>query len=381
MNTGSLALRQARLYLDSLIGDHMHRGQSRAEAGRSSRRLGINNHSYFEASASLLFYTAQDRHTGLNLSTGSIFMNLGHAVNLVQRAAYSKACLPHHHCLFARTPTSGLTQRCWYRTRKSSPSPDECPDPEDSACVSEKSSPILSQDAPTDPDEVTGASPGALLRKARKPRKKRLAPTETADTLPKINPTSLNHHDLPTFLAHADSTALSRTSNVYVGTHYEYLTLASLVRLGFNLTRVGGASDLGIDLLGHWTLPSLLRPLPAIIQCKATTPQAVFIRELEGAMHSAPAGWRGEHAIGLLAASNVATKGVRDAMARSSVPMAFLCITADHGLVRQFIWNQAAVAKCGLEGVGVSLKYPDESIVLTYQGRPCGDLSPTNRGA
>ncbi|KAF1345287.1 hypothetical protein BDV97DRAFT_284183, partial [Delphinella strobiligena] len=151
-----------------------------------------------------------------------------------------------------------------------------------------------------------------------------------------------SHHDLDTFLAHAAQTSLSRTTNVYLGTHYEYTVSASLARLGFSTTRTGGANDQGIDLLGHWTLPSGPHPMPAIIQCKATAPLAVMMRELEGSMASAPPCWRGDNVIGLLAATKVATKGIRDAIARSAVPVGFLCVDAKEGVVRQFVWNQAA---------------------------------------
>lgn len=87
-------------------------------------------------------------------------------------------------------------------------------------------------------------------------------------------------------------------------------------------------------------------------------------------MASAPPGWRGDNVIGLLAATKVATKGIRDTMARSVVPLAFLCVDAKDGLVRQFVWNQAAVVRCGIEGVGVALSYPEEHVVLTWQGEP-----------
>lgn len=214
------------------------------------------------------------------------------------------------------------------------------------------------------------ASAGAV----RKPRRGTKQPRSAASrSNPRVTPRSHNHHDLESFLAYATSTALDPASTVYRGTHFEYLVSKSLSPLGFRLTRVGGSSDLGTDLIGHWILPSLPAPLPALIQCKATTPASVMMRELEGTMTSAPVGWKGESTIGLLAANKAATKGVRDAMARSSLPLGFLYITADGGLVKQFIWNQAAVDKCGLEGVGVGLRHPDASVVLTIQGEPLPD--------
>jgi hypothetical protein len=193
-----------------------------------------------------------------------------------------------------------------------------------------------------------------------------------------------NHHDLSTFLAHAERTNLSPRSTVYIGTHYEYTVLASLTAHGFSLLRVGGASDNGIDLLGTWSLPSLPQPLRVIVQCKALNsagrPKPESIRELEGAFVGAPRGWRraegveGGNVVGLLVAPGASTKGVRDAMGRSRWPMGFVSCSRETGAVRQFLWNQAAVRE-GLEGVGVAWRH-DESgeeeprLVLTWKGRP-----------
>ncbi|KAH0390391.1 hypothetical protein KCU89_g15644, partial [Aureobasidium melanogenum] len=61
---------------------------------------------------------------------------------------------------------------------------------------------------------------------------------------------SLHHTSLSEFLDYADAANLSPASTVYRGTHYEYTVAEALERLAFSLTRVGRASDLGIDLLG-----------------------------------------------------------------------------------------------------------------------------------
>ena len=194
-----------------------------------------------------------------------------------------------------------------------------------------------------------------------------------------------SHHDLASFLSHAQRTSLSPKSTVYLGTHYEYTVLSSLSTLGFALHRVGGASDHGIDLLGTWTLPPLPRPLRVIVQCKAlaASPRPASVRELEGAFVGAPTGWRGgrggegEGVVGLLVAPGASTKGVRDAVGRSRWPMGFVCCDRETGAVRQFIWNQAAVRE-GLEGVGVGWRHEEGGgegrLVLTWKGRPmdCG---------
>jgi len=98
-----------------------------------------------------------------------------------------------------------------------------------------------------------------------------------------------------------------------------------------------------------------------------------MVRELEGAVVGAPAGWRGQGVVALLAAKEDATKGVREAVRRSTLPMGFVNVTAT-GVVRQFLWNAAAVER-GLEGVGVTIRYPAEKdrepeIALTWEGRP-----------
>jgi hypothetical protein len=63
------------------------------------------------------------------------------------------------------------------------------------------------------------------------------------------------HHDLPTFLAYTHRTGLSTSSTVYNGTLYEYLALETLRRYGFELYRVGGRGDRGVDLVGVWRIP------------------------------------------------------------------------------------------------------------------------------
>ncbi|KAL8711991.1 MAG: hypothetical protein Q9220_003687 [cf. Caloplaca sp. 1 TL-2023] len=189
------------------------------------------------------------------------------------------------------------------------------------------------------------------------------------------------HTDLPSFLSHARSTSLSPTSTVYIGTHYEYLCQSTLSRLSFTLTRTGGRSDRGIDLQGHWTLPSLPTPLPILVQCKAlktkTSPEVV--RELEGIFAGAPAGWRGEDTVGVLCAKRPATKGVREAVRRSGMPVVWVMLEdlgeGRGGIVRQVLWNQR-VSALGLGGMGVNLRYlpggeggeVEREAVLTWKG-------------
>ncbi|ETI27803.1 hypothetical protein G647_00252 [Cladophialophora carrionii CBS 160.54] len=63
------------------------------------------------------------------------------------------------------------------------------------------------------------------------------------------------HSSLHSFQAYARRTGLSPTSTVYAGTTYEYVTQATLRDYGFELYRVGGRGDRGIDLIGVWRVP------------------------------------------------------------------------------------------------------------------------------
>lgn len=226
-----------------------------------------------------------------------------------------------------------------------------------------------------------------ILTPARGASRKKSAPDE-----PTIAPGSENHHDLPSFFAYAERVELAPDRTVYVGTHYEYTVAATLKRFGFRLTRTGRASDFGIDLLGTWTLPisdghtkkkrkdADAHALRVLVQCKASNKilNPKNVRELEGAFTGAPALWREEDFLGLLATTQKATKGVMEALGRSRWPMGFLKVDPD-GRVEQFLWNASAKAR-GLEGLGVTLRYlVDEKsddgevkvdIALTWQGRP-----------
>jgi len=208
-----------------------------------------------------------------------------------------------------------------------------------------------------------------------------IPPSTTTTVQPLIYPSSPSPHhtDLPSFLAHASRTQLDPSSTVYVGTHFEYTVLHTLSssRYGIHLRRVGGASDFGIDLLGTWALPSVPQPLRVLAQCKAVQrPGPHLIRELEGAFVGAPAGWRGSRGVvGLLVTEKPATKGIREALARSRWPMGFVACSRE-GVVSQFLWNGRAEGE-GLEGGGGGMRYVDgggggeqgRELVLTWRGR------------
>ncbi|KAK3398650.1 hypothetical protein B0T20DRAFT_214775 [Sordaria brevicollis] len=175
--------------------------------------------------------------------------------------------------------------------------------------------------------------------------------TETSIPLSK----SSNHHDLASFLQYAKRTGLGQETTIFVGTHYEYTVASLLAAYGFSLNRVGGQHDFGIDLLGTWDVPTSERPVKVIVQCKAiqnTRPH--LIRELEGAFVGAPVGWRGSEVFGVLVASKIATKGTRDALARSRWPLVFIGCSRE-GKVEQLLWNHRAEQE-GLQGLGVKVE-------------------------
>ncbi|MCJ1368117.1 hypothetical protein MMC16_007256 [Acarospora aff. strigata] len=205
-------------------------------------------------------------------------------------------------------------------------------------------------------------------------------PSSKPLTPPQPTSNTQNHHDLPSFLSYASRTDLSPTSTVYKGTFYEYTVLTALRRLHLSLTRIGGRSDAGIDLLGHWHLPANPRPLRVLVQCKALKEKAGpnLVRELEGAFAGAPAGWRGDAVVGMLVSPREATKGVRDALGRSALPLVWVLVGLG-GNVEQCLWNQRA-GEVGLQGVGVTVRYKiegnekrgrdgvEKEVVLTWKG-------------
>ncbi|KAL1956906.1 hypothetical protein VTO42DRAFT_6653 [Malbranchea cinnamomea] len=207
-------------------------------------------------------------------------------------------------------------------------------------------------------------------------RRRILRPLSTGKPSPPTPPPSptTNHHDLKSFLLHAERTSLSPQSTVYIGTRYEYTIAESLRRYRLSLTRIGGRADSGIDLLGTWNLPSLPHPLRVIVQCKAlkTKLGPNIIRELEGTFVGAPVGWRGDGILGMLVSPREATKGVRDSLARSPFPLVWVMAELD-GEIKQILWNSKA-SSVGLEGVDVQVKYGADAdpskrtLALAYDG-------------
>jgi hypothetical protein len=211
---------------------------------------------------------------------------------------------------------------------------------------------------------------------------RRIATTSAANAAPVDIPKlilsagSLHHNSLPSFLEYAKRTNLAADRTTYVGTHYEYITALSLLRLGFSLLRVGGKSDAGIDLIGHWVLATLREPLRVFIQCKARkiSVSPCHIRELEGSFQGIPPDWKNKDVLGLLITNNKATKGTLKALGNSRWPMGFVMVSKE-GLIQQFIWNRAA-AERGLEGVGVTLRHTPRALLVNKET----EIQPTKAG-
>ncbi|RHZ58827.1 hypothetical protein CDV55_106717 [Aspergillus turcosus] len=192
--------------------------------------------------------------------------------------------------------------------------------------------------------------------------------------LPSPPPSPSQHHnDLASFLAYAERTSLPTTSTTYIGTHYEYTVQQTLRRFAFSLHRVGGRDDAGIDLIGTWHLPQHEHPLRVFVQCKSlkTKLGPNLVRELEGTFRqsASPVGWRTGTKIGVLVGPREATKGVRDAMARSAYPLLWMMVERD-GEVQQALWNSCA-EQLGLGALGVEMVYGGASgrrISLTWDG-------------
>lgn len=220
----------------------------------------------------------------------------------------------------------------------------------------------------------------------------RKAPTSARySTLPDL-PQSPNesHYDLPSFLDHTSKTGLDPKSSVFYGTRYEYLVQGTLRNYAFSLSRLGQKGDRGVDLAGYWHLPFLPEPLRVIVQCKSSKRKILpeIIRGLEGAFAGAPAGWRGQGVLSVLVSPLPATKGVRQALARSNSPLCWLTMEAEdwkenevecRGILTQALWNKAALDEA-LEGVDVvlrhDLKNPEKrSVALMWKD---GEISGAN---
>ncbi|KAL4754622.1 hypothetical protein BDW72DRAFT_213454 [Aspergillus terricola var. indicus] len=210
--------------------------------------------------------------------------------------------------------------------------------------------------------------------------------------LPPRPSTSL-HNDLPSFLSYAKRNGLPEKSTTYQGTLYEYIVQAHLRNSAFDLHRVGGKSDLGIDLIGTWHVgpnPIVDPPVRVIVQCKALKSKIGphVVRELEGvtARHFAVALARGSGGgVGILVGPRETSKGVREALGRSAIPLICMMVERE-GRVRQVLWNER-VEGLGLGGLGVEILYPnrgekerDVEARLTWEGNEVQTMDQVEEG-
>ncbi|KIW73775.1 hypothetical protein PV04_01868 [Phialophora macrospora] len=102
------------------------------------------------------------------------------------------------------------------------------------------------------------------LGQSSSPSETNITTAEEESPTPRLRPrldaaraSTSTHSSLRSFRAHAVRTGLSPTSTVYAGTTYEYVAQATLQAYGFDLYRVGGRGDRGVDLVGVWRVPVL----------------------------------------------------------------------------------------------------------------------------
>jgi hypothetical protein len=118
------------------------------------------------------------------------------------------------------------------------------------------------------------------------------------------------------------------------------------------------------------------------VQCKALKAKLGpnLVRELEGTFRQAPVGWRTGQTVGILVGPREATKGVRDALARSTYPLFWMMIERD-GTLKQALWN-ARAEELGLGPLGVETRYGVEGesssvtkeVALTWDGCDIPDM-------
>ncbi|KAF2401718.1 hypothetical protein EJ06DRAFT_580975 [Trichodelitschia bisporula] len=224
----------------------------------------------------------------------------------------------------------------------------------------------------TKPSNTPDASPTPKPTSSRK--RKQPSTTSTSLTLPPAAGSQI-HTSLPSFLTHATRTHLSPASPLYLGLHYEYTVLHTLSLSGLRLTRVGGPNDLGIDLRGTWSPPSLPpgAALRIVAQCKRHPIGPDSVRELVGAM--AGEGHDGGGLLGLLISTGLATRGVREAIAAAGRAVGYVQVHPETGWCGQWVWN-AAAEEGGLGGITVGMRYTvgkgtwvKRSVVLMWEGR------------
>ncbi|KAI0037144.1 hypothetical protein K488DRAFT_39670 [Vararia minispora EC-137] len=186
----------------------------------------------------------------------------------------------------------------------------------------------------------------------------------------------------------------SPLSTVHRGNEFERRSLRLLrENLSMSLTRVGGKSDGGVDLLGWWWLPPRgctsgatatheRRRLRVLAQCKAEKKKMgpAYLRELEGVVYkhsvahdrsadTEPTGSK-QPIVGLLISQSEFTRASMLAAQASPVPLLLLYLPGLHGEggIGSAVWNAALGAEKGLLGAELEMRW--ERDPSGTEGRP-----------
>ncbi len=145
------------------------------------------------------------------------------------------------------------------------------------------------------------------------------------------------HGTLEEFL----SCAYDPSTSYYVGTRFEYIAVAALHPLGFQLRRCGSAGDEGIDLQGDWSLPDGT-VVPVVAQCKCESlPLAPrHVREFAGVLHDLRAG-----TLGVLVSSSEPSVASQRAIQALAVPVLQLVLPDDGSWALTHVATNAAARR------------------------------------
>ncbi|KAL3900380.1 MAG: hypothetical protein SGCHY_001388 [Lobulomycetales sp.] len=166
------------------------------------------------------------------------------------------------------------------------------------------------------------------------------------------------------------STGTKSASTVERGTRFELLALAELTRLSFQLTRSGGANDLGVDLFGFWKLgPRVCHPVIVQCKCEARRVGTSYLRELEGSLSR-----RAPNEVGFLVSSGGFTKNSISYASGSKLRLVLVTMHHDDGFIKEFRMN--APAKEQLSGISCAVERTADQVAclrLTYRSRLLGE--------
>ncbi|EXX51128.1 uncharacterized protein OCT59_007842 [Rhizophagus irregularis] len=180
------------------------------------------------------------------------------------------------------------------------------------------------------------------------------------------------HKDLESFLLIKD---INTESSVYKGTLYEYETISCLQKnFGMITSRVGGASDSGIDFRGGWNLPNGQK-LKLVGQCKNYSNKCPpsSVRELEGVV----SGLTSENTFGILSSKSGFSDEAINRFKASVCPLIMVSVINNGKKCKSFVWNKSC--EKFLDGLDVTMKFSKSDVcddilerepILLYNGKP-----------